>query len=296
MRSFVISNNNSVVQKINMKNYNVTDIKNLVDNAKSALIVSPQLNVDSIGAALGLAIALKKAGKEVKVYCPQKTDQNYSKLSGLELLTDSVTSSDLVVSLEYPLDQIEQVSYNDDGGRLNLVVKTKTGAPKIESNKIIINNDGSNADVCFMLGDETALGTNANIVGRGNWIFISPANVTKTWAKATLVDPDAPFSEIFTFLLPMIGLTLDVDSGKDLLIGLRVATQSFSVNVSPESFEAGAVCLRATQPETPAAPTAPITNSAMPNQMPIENLEKSGGLPLSNNGVPASVPNPVSTI
>ena len=275
-----------------MKNYNVTDIKNLVSSAKSALIVAPTLSVDSIGAALGLAIALKKMGKDIKVFCPQKTDQNYSKLSGLELLTDTITASDLVVSLEYPLDQIEQVSYNDDGGRLNLVVKTKTGAPKIENNKIIINNDGSNADVCFMLGDESTLGTNAGITSKGNWIFISPTNVTKAWAKASLVDPDAPFSEIFTFLLPMIGLELDVDSGKDLLIGLRVATQSFSVNVSPESFEAGAICLRATQPETPAAPVVPVQPVTPVEQIPVQNVEKTGGMPLNSATTPASVPNP----
>lgn len=256
-----------------MKNYNVTDIKNLVSSAKSALIVVPTMNVDSIGAALGLAISLKKKNIETKVYCPTKTDQNYSKLSGLELLSDTVSTSDLMVSLEYPLDQIEQVSYNDDGGRLNLVVKTKSGAPKIDNDKIIINNDGSSADVCFMLGDETSLGANAGITSKGNWIFISPTNTTKAWAKASLIDPDAPFSEIFTFLLPMIGLELDIDSGKDLLIGLRVATQSFSVNVSPESFEAGAICLRATQPETPATPVA-----APVEQIPIQNVEKTGGM------------------
>ena len=277
----------SFIQTKNMKNYNVTDIKNLVSTAKSALIVSPQLNVDSIGAALGLALALKKQGKEVKVYCPLKTDQNYSKLSGLELLTDTISSSDLVVSLDYPLDQIEQVSYNDDGGRLNLVVKTKTNAPKVENNKIIINNDGSNADVCFMLGDEAGLGANASLTAKGNWILITPTQVTKDWAKATLVDPDAPFSEIFTFLLPMIGLELDIDSGKDLLIGLRVATQSFSVNVSPESFEAGAICLRATQPDAPATPAEP---------MPIENVEKSGGMPLNSNPAPSAYVPPTPTV
>lgn len=282
MRSFVISNNNSTGKQSTMKNYNITDIKSLVDTAKSALIVSPQLNVDNIGAALGLALALKKAGKEVKVYCPQKTDQNYSKLSGLELLSDTISSSDLIVTLDYPLDQIEQVSYNDDGGHLNLVVKTKTNAPKVESNKISINNDGAGADVCFMLGDESSLGANSSITSKGNWIFISPTQATKSWAKATLIDPDAPFSEIFTFLLPMLGLELDTESGKNLLIGLRVATQSFSVNVSPESFEAGAICLRATQPETDTPPM----NSALQNPMPIENVEKSGGLPLQPNPNP----------
>jgi len=261
-----------------MKNYNVTDIKSFVSNAKSALVVVPQLSVDSVGAALALAIALKKTGKEVKVFCPQKTDQNYSKLSGVDMLSDTFTVSDLVVSLSYPLDQIEQVSYNDDGGHLNLVVKTKDAAPKIETNQININNNATSADVCFMLGDETALGDKASITAKGNWVFVSPTNINKAWAKATLVDPDAPFSEIFTFLLPMIGLNLDMDSGKNLLIGLRVATQSFSVNVSPETFEAGADCLRATQPEDIPQP------NSFDNQIPITNVEKTGGIaPGTNN-------------
>lgn len=258
-----------------MKNYNVEGIKNLVSNAKSALVAVPQLSVDSIGAALALALLLKKQGKDVKVYCPQKTDQNYSKLSGLELLTDTIVSTDLVVTLDYPLDQIDQVSYNDDGGKLNLVVKTKQNAPKIENNRIAINNEGAGADVCFMLGDESALGANSQITSKGNWIFISPTQTSKTWAKATLVDPDAPFCEMFTFMLPMIGLEIDMDSGKDLLIGLRVATQSFSINVSPETFEAGAICLRATQP-----PEEMNNGSYTP---PIENVEKSGGIAPGTN-------------
>jgi nanoRNase/pAp phosphatase (c-di-AMP/oligoRNAs hydrolase) len=231
-----------------MKNYQVDQIKNLLSNAKTALVVVPQINVDSVGSALALALLLKKSNIETKVFSPQKTDANYQKLSGLELLTDTVKQNDLIVSLNYPTDQIEQVSYNDDGGRLNLVVKTKENSPKIENNQIIINNQPSTADIGFMFGDESSLGPNASIVNKGNWVFISPVDINKSWAKASIIDPDAPFSEIFTFLLPMLGLRLDADSAKNLLIALRVATQSFSVNVSPETFEAGATCLRATQP------------------------------------------------
>lgn len=264
-----------------MKNYNVSYIKNLLSPAKTALIVVPQISVDSVGSALALAIALKKNNINAKVYSPQKTDNNYSKLSGLELLTNAFSSSDLVVSLDYPLDQIEQVSYNDDGGRLNLVVKTKTASPKIENDKIIINNQSSSADICFMLGDETLLGQNINITEKGNWIFISPVNIAKSWAKSSLIDPDAPFSEMFTFLLPMLDLNIDADSGKNLLIGLRVATQSFSVNVSPETFEAGALCLRATQP-TDTNP-GPFTSPT-----PIEMVETKPNQFAANK--PSSVP------
>ena len=195
-----LNNNHSFVSRTNMKNYNVTEIKNFVDNAKSALIAVPTLSVDSIGAALALALSLKKQGKEVRVFCPQKTDQNYSKLSGLELIVDTFSNSNLVVSLDYPIDQIEAVSYNDDGGHLNLVVKTKSGAAKVETNQILINNNGSSADICFMLGDESALGAAASMVNQGNWILITPIQATKSWAKSTIFDPDAPFSEIFSRL------------------------------------------------------------------------------------------------
>jgi hypothetical protein len=283
-----INSNNSVV---GMKNYNVSEIKNILDKAKTALVVIPTLSVDSIGAGLALALTLKKSGREAKVFCPQVPDQNYSKLSGLELLSDKADAAgaDLVVSLNYPLDSIDQVSYNDDGGRLNLVVKTKPGSAKVETNQIVINNESSSADICFMLGDEAPLGMASSMINNGAaWILISPTQVNKAWAKATLVDPDAPFSEIFTFLLPMLGLNLDMDSGKDLLIGLRVATQSFSVNVSPETFEAGAVCLRATQP-----PETPAPNS-FDNQTPIENVEKGPGLAPADAGT--TKPSPIGMV
>ncbi len=266
-----------------MKNYNINEIKGLVDIAKSILIAVPNLSVDSLGSALALAVSLKKAGKQVQVFCPQKPDQNYSKLSGLELLTDNYSNSDLIVSLDYPVSQIESVSYNDDGGHLNLVVKTKTGADKVETNQIQINNSAGVADLSFILGDETLLGDKADMVNNGNWILITPTQAQKPWAKATIFDPDAPFSEILTFLIPMLGLTLDADSGKDLLIALRVATQSFSINVSPETFEAGSICLRATQSEF-------IAQNQNQENTPIENIEKSGNL------IPGtSQPNPTPT-
>ncbi|MBU1130099.1 hypothetical protein KKE45_02140 [Patescibacteria group bacterium] len=83
------------------------------------------------------------------------------------------------------------------------------------------------------------------------------------------------YCEIFTFLLPMIGLPLDMDSGKNLLIGLRVSTQSFAVNVSPESFEAGAICLRATQPPLDTVQPSADVPAQMPTQSPAQQLTQS---------------------
>jgi len=268
-------------QKTNMKNYQAGDIKTMLDSAKSAQVVIPQTSIDSVGAGLALALGLKKKGLDVSVFTTSPTDNNYSKLSGLDLLTTELKKNDLTITIEHPVDQIERVSYNDDGGKLNLIVQTKTTSPQIQNDKIFINNGGVIADISFILGDDSTLGVNADIVNKGNWVVISDKQVSPTWAKATIVDPSAPFSEIFSFLLPMIGLEIDMDMGKNLLIGLRVATQSFSVNVSPESFEAGALCLKATQP-APGQPD-PLAST------PISAVE--------NKSVPGTnQPNPVSSV
>ncbi len=260
-----------------MKTYNIATLKGLLSTAKSVFIAVPELSLDGISSALALAVAVKESGRSVSVFCPQKTDANYSKLSGLELLTDTYNANDLTISLNYPQENIETVSYNEDNGRLNLVVKVKPNSLKIERDQIVINNQSSLADLNILFGDETKLGKDAEIVNRGNWVSISPVPVEKTWAQTSVIDPDAPYSEIMSFLIPMLELPFHFDSAKDLLIGLRVATQSFSVNVSPETFEAGAVCLRATQIETPVTPTTDGQN-AFDNQKPIESVEKSGNL------------------
>jgi nanoRNase/pAp phosphatase (c-di-AMP/oligoRNAs hydrolase) len=255
-----------------MKNYNVSEIKNLLSTAKTALIAVPQLTIDSVAAALALALSLKKSNIETKVFCPTKPDANYSKLSGLELLVNTFNQNDLIITLDYPLTQIEKVNYNQDNGKLNLIVQTKEGAPKVAENQIAITSQSTTCDINFILGEETQLGAAANMVNSGNWVQISPNDNIKAWAKANIVDQDAPFCEIFSFLIPMIGLNLNVDSAKNLLIGLRVATQSFSINVSPETFEAGAVCLKATQPVEVTPPTQAQTAQPIqtfnPNSVP----------------------------
>lgn len=255
-----------------MKNYNVTKINELLVNAKTALVVVPQLGIDQLSAALSLSLSLKKNNIETKVFCPTKPDANYSKLSGLELLVDSYNQNDLVITLDYPLDQIEKVNYNQDNGKLNLIVETKQGSPKVAENQINIVHQSGVADINFLLGEETLLGANSNMVNSGTWVQISPSNNIKPWAKASLVDQDAPFCEIFTFLLPLLNLGLDSNSAKNLLIGLRVSTQSFSINVSPETFEAGAICLRATQPVDLSNGSQPFQpnqlNQPNPNSVP----------------------------
>jgi hypothetical protein len=49
-----------------MKNYQFQEIKNLLTNTKSALVVVPQLSIDSLSAGLALALSLKKNNIEAR--------------------------------------------------------------------------------------------------------------------------------------------------------------------------------------------------------------------------------------
>ena len=203
-----------------MKAYNIENIKPLLNGAKTAFIAVGKASMDSIGSALALSITLNKAGIKSTVFCPEKTDQNYSRLAAIETLTENYSLNDLTISLDYPLNSIDQVCYNDNGGRLNLVVKTKNNSPKVERNQIIVNNQSSTGDINFLFGEEKDLGEKASIVERGNWVHVSPINENKTWAKASIIDPDAPFSEILTFLIISLGMEIGKDVAKNLLISL----------------------------------------------------------------------------
>lgn len=231
-----------------MKNYPASEIKALIEKSSSLLLVVPSLNIDSAAAALSFAILLEKKGKQVTLYSPTLPDENLKHLEFSEKISNKYNvQSDFTITLNYPLDQIERVTYNDDGGQGNIIVQTKKSAPSLSSTDLSFTKPSQPFDLGIMIGEETSLPDTTTLLSQGSWIYFSNQNAQKPWAKLSLFDKDAPFCEIMSFLLPQIGLTLDSGSGKNLLIGLRWSTQSFSVNVNPDTFEAGSLCLAATQ-------------------------------------------------
>lgn len=264
-----------------MKNYPLPDIKALVETAQTVCVVVPKLDVDSGAAALALAMLLEKVGKSVTVLASAEPDSSFDKIEAKEkIITNFSQSKNFTITLNYPLDKIERVSYNDDEGKGNIVVEIKPDAQKLSATDLAFSEAGDSFDLGVMLGDETVFSEAQKLTPQGKWLHVSPTPAAKPWATVTLVDQDAPFSEIFAFLLPQLDLALTPAAGKNLLIGLRWSTQSFSVNVNPETFEAGAACLLATQAElvkeAQSLPnTAPTSNAWVPVGMDtVETIAK----------------------
>jgi len=126
------------------KNYPISELQNLIEQAAAVQIVlAANPRFDSVAAALAFKLALQKRGKPVNVIAASAMTVEFNRLVGVETIGQKNESgSNLVISLNYPLDQIEKVSYNDEGGHLNLVVEPKAGAPRVERNQAEFSYQG----------------------------------------------------------------------------------------------------------------------------------------------------------
>jgi len=233
------------------------DLKPLVDafgSAKSLLVVMPgSASLDAMAGALGLFAALREAGKVVVIASTGKATVEQSKLVGIDQVTESLGSRNLVVSFEYIQDAIEKVSYNVEGKRFNLVIQPKEGAKPLDPAHVSYSYEGSDAEVVFVVGAK-------NLAELGNLYLTEKATFDKAtivnidnqpgnsrYGQVNVVDNMAPsMSQLVAQLLQSLGVKLTADAAGNLMQGLEAATQRFQhPGVGAETFEVAAQLLRA---------------------------------------------------
>jgi len=262
------------------KPYPFEELKKLLaENSAVEIYVPTDPNFDQMAAALALRLVLGKFGKSVSVISSSPMTVEFSHLVGVDLVGQkSDGGKDLMITLNYSLDQIEKVSYNDDGGKLNLVVQPKINAPRVEKDQLDFSYQGGNKGLPILLGvdDPYRLGSLSNQVD-----FTQAVNITTSpnslLGKLNIVDPEASsYSEIIVGIISGLGLAFNEDAANNLFLGLDKATNSFlSENSGPDTFEAAAVCLRwgAKKPlkepvKTPFFEKSPAIDRAQPVAKP----------------------------
>lgn len=231
------------------KAYPFEELKKLLEqNTAVEIYVPVEPNFDQMAAALALRLVLGKLGKSVSVISPSPMTVEFSHLVGVDLVGQkSDGGRDLIITFNYSLDQIEKVSYNDEGGKLNLVVQPKVNAPRVEKDQLNFSYQGGDKGLQILLGidDPYRLGPLANQVN-----FTQAVNITtfpnSSLGKLNISDTEASsYSEIIVGIISGLGLAFDQDTANNLFLGLDKATNSFlSENSGPDTFEAAAVCLR----------------------------------------------------
>ena len=135
------------------KNYPFSEIQGKITGSQKIIIALPQNpRYDQTAGGLALFLLLTQAGKTVSVICPSAMMVEFNNLVGVDKISPKAKGTDLVVSFNYSMDNVEKISYNDDGGRLNLVVQPKAGAPNIDEKSVNLSYIGVGADLLITVG------------------------------------------------------------------------------------------------------------------------------------------------
>ncbi len=244
------------------KNYPFPEIQEKITNAQKVLIALPSNpRYDQTAGGLALFLLLAQAGKAVSVICPSAMTVEFNNLVGVDKISPKAKGTDLVVSFNYSMDNVEKISYNDDGGRLNLVIQPKSGAPAINEKSVNLSYAGVGADLLVTVGiknisqlDQSGLGSISpeSIINIDNW------SDNMNFAVVNVIDVDASsISEIVLGLSGGLGLSLDIDVAQNLLNGLWQATQGLKKpDLGPDTYEAVAACLRLGAQKPSSEPTS----------------------------------------
>ena len=254
------------------KTYPFSEIQRLIGPSQNILICLPKsVTLDQAAAGLALALTLTKSGKKADVICPDPMTVGYSHLVGVDKITDKLGGGNLVLKINAPLSGIDKISTTDDGQNLSLVIMTKEGIAPLTSDQIIFDNAGANYDLVIACGlrkfeglgkiytDNSALFSQKPIINIDN-------NLQNAgFGRLNIIDPKTlSLSEMVLAIIMGLGLSLDEDTGSNLLQGIKMATNNFEEGkVTADTFEAASACLR-TPTQIPAA---------TPAENPVEKTE-----------------------
>jgi len=221
-------------------------IKSQFDKAKTIFILFGQnASVDHVAAALGLFLVLKDQGKEVFVVTPTQLRTEFSRLVGLNHISDKLGNRNLVINFaSYNPQHIDKVSLNDSlQDRFELIISPKAGQKAPDPKTIEYSFRGAQADLIFTLGITRLEELDHLYESQRSFFNDTPIiafnrRQNPTFAATSIIDQEASsLSEIIYQFLDQLGLAVKDDTASNFLAGLDYATNRFQNPViSPNAF------------------------------------------------------------
>lgn len=266
-------------------------LKELIENNQTiGIIVAPNPSFDGLAAGLGLYLSLKQMNKNASIVCPTDPTVGVSSLVGVDKVQKSFggVGGDLVVSFPYKDGEIEKVSYNVDGGKLQIVVKAGAQGLSFNSSDVNFQQGGAAPSLVFFIGvaDLQQVGftpaQGMTVVNIDNKMTNTKyGDVIHVHDKFTSLSEE--IADFLTLLEPQI--ELDVDTSQNLLSGILSATNDFENGAgSYLAFEMAGILMKkgAVRSATgnvarPTATSMP-TNNYFPPQQPFANAQGQGSI------------------
>lgn len=232
-------------------------LQTLLQEAKNILIfLTKEPDLDSTASCLALYLSLSQKGKQVTVVCPDKMTVEKSDLFAVDKITDELGKGgkNLIISFPYVEGSIEKVSYNIENNRFNLVIEPRGEGNLLTKENVEFARAGEGADnfdLIFTIGvsDIVNLGkfqsTHQKILEGKPTVVISNKSVNLSFGTLRITSANnSSLSEIIALILAKLNMPMDRDIADNLLRGIKEKTSNFSHNVTADSFEAAAICMR----------------------------------------------------
>lgn len=231
-----------------------TRVKSLLSEHNSiGIAVGKNLDMDNMGAALGLYLSLSSMGKQVSIVSPADPLVEISSLVGIDRVKKQFQGegNTLVVSFPYFGDNIEKGSYTVENGYLNIIVRAGEKGLDFEDKDVVYKREGSEAPkLLFIIGTPriTDLGDLFNPETMKDTVIINIDNKRDNQGFGEVAIVSAEFSSVseqVAELLFSLSLPVDSDSAQNLLSGITAATLNFqSPKTSYKAFEVAALLMQ----------------------------------------------------
>ncbi len=235
-----------------MPQFDTTKLKSLLDTSASFAILIPKTpSYDVVSAALALKLALESQKKRVSVVCPDPITVEFNRLVGIDTITNTLGSKNLVIHFQEQSELVDTVSYDLDKGELRLVITPKSTAPKaIDYHQLKFSPAAEKVDHTITMGANVQTGL--DIAGQ---IFSHPES--------------SSLSELTAVLIDSLGIKFGEDIATNLYLGLTNATNNFqSKSVTPTTFEIAALLLSQGARRDPVISAADFPQGSIPQATP----------------------------
>ncbi len=230
----------------------ISTLKALLQDASSiGILVTEYQTLDKVGAGLALFLALQEAGKNVQIVSKKDPLVEISNLVGIDKLVKNFggVTKKLVVSLPYHEGEVEKVSYNIEGNRLNInLFATKDKGISFNERDVDFIKSGSNPSVIITIGIRKQEEMAGFVASDSDVKIVRLDTVVpqQDFGEITLAGNEfSSISEIVTLIIRELGLPVNVDIAQNLMDGVVNATNNFSAQQTSSAAFASAAYLLA---------------------------------------------------
>jgi len=225
-------------------------VRELIDSANDVgIILGENHNIDTVGAALALYIILQAEGKSVQIVSKKDPIVEVANLIGIDKITKTFSGNAKIFTISVPYHEgdIEKVSYNIEGDRLNVNLFAEEHGININENDIQYIRKGSSPSLIITVGVLSEAELSAFVDPKAvRTIHIDRSPMNELIGDVTLIDPSfSSVSEIAAEAVRELQLLPDIDAFQNLMDGITYATRNFTLpQTSAFAFEAAGFLLQ----------------------------------------------------